>query len=196
MKGTAAARLTRHSASKGLHPHTRIISFPRPFCRSPPALSNASSSASRSKEVEETSPPPPPPHLSEFRTHATRTSVTSLLWERRMKVEEEQLKRFGLFSSKCSTAEVGSERRPSFLVNKTPSDSIVGARGWPDGSLFCSFSCGLTMMRFWSYQRCCFPSARTSLCASSISTSSMLPSSLQQCCSGGGGGGGGDWLID
>jgi hypothetical protein len=42
-----------------------------------------------------------------------------------MKVEEEQLKRFGLFSSKCSTAEVGSERRPSFLVNKTPSDSIV-----------------------------------------------------------------------
>ena len=65
------------------------------------------------------------PLLNRFTTHSTRTRVTSQLWERRMKAEEEQLKRFEVATDASGHGLEGTER-PSFLIDKTPCDSAIG----------------------------------------------------------------------
>jgi hypothetical protein len=65
------------------------------------------------------------PLLDRFTTHSTRTRVTSQLWERRMKAEEEQLKRFEVATDATGHGLEGTER-PSFLIDKTPCDSAIG----------------------------------------------------------------------
>lgn len=65
------------------------------------------------------------PLLNRFTTHSTRTRVTSQLWERRMKAEEEQLKRFEVATDVSVHGLEGTER-PSFLIDKTPCDSAIG----------------------------------------------------------------------